>query len=123
MVLYNLLTNRQPFEADNLAALVQQVATRDPPRLSQCTPASIPPALDQLIARCLARDPDQRPAGVSEMLAVLDGDLGVPALDVRSSPRVVEDPKSPARAPRGVACGSRHRYRTLTRWRSSRKKT
>ena len=78
VVSFNLLTGQNPFDTANLAELLHQVATQDPPRLSQCTPASIPPALDQLIARCLARDPDQRPAGVSEMLAVLDGDLGVP---------------------------------------------
>lgn len=79
VVSFHLLTGRHPFGTADLAVLFHQVATQDPPRPSQRTDAPIPPVLDQLVFDCLARDPARRPAGVSEILAVLDSDLGVPS--------------------------------------------
>jgi len=78
VVSFNLLTGLHPFDTANLAELLHRVATEDPPRPSQRTAMPIAPALDQLVFDCLARDPGRRPASVSEVLAVLDGDLGVP---------------------------------------------
>jgi len=76
---FNLLTGQNPFDTANLAELLHRVATQDPPRPSQRTRSPIPPALDQLIFDCLAKDPARRPAGMSEILAVLHGNLGVPS--------------------------------------------
>jgi hypothetical protein len=78
VVSFNLLTGRSPFDTANLADLLYRVASEDPPRPSQRTRSPIAPALDQLVFDCLARDPARRPASVSEILAALDCDLGVP---------------------------------------------
>jgi serine/threonine protein kinase len=77
VVLYNLLTNRPPWEANNLAMLFHLLATRDPPRPAQTSQIPIPQTLDDLVVACLARDPSQRPQTIQEILAVLDSDLGL----------------------------------------------
>ena len=59
MVLYEMLTGRRPFDETAPSALLTAILTIDPPPASSLDPA-IPPALDRLVGRCLAKDPDQR---------------------------------------------------------------
>lgn len=66
IILYELLTGHVPFTGDTVDVLQGHLFKPAP---SLCTPISIPPLLDSLIKRMLAKDPDQRPQSVQEVLA------------------------------------------------------
>lgn len=53
-VLYELATGKRAFEGANQIALTLNIARSEPP------PASIPPALDRIIRRCIKKDPEER---------------------------------------------------------------
>ena len=59
-LLFHCLTGRPPFEAERWEALLAAVATRPAPRVGAY--ASVPRALDDLVARMLEKDPRRRPA-------------------------------------------------------------
>jgi hypothetical protein len=58
-VLYQSLTGVVPFAKDNDAARVYAHLSEDPPALSARRP-DLPPALDAVVAKAMAKDPDQR---------------------------------------------------------------
>jgi serine/threonine protein kinase len=58
-VLYTLLTGRPAFAADGLMAIITRVTSVDPPPPSRLV-RGLPPEVDYVIARCLAKDPDHR---------------------------------------------------------------
>lgn len=58
-VLYEALTGDPPFEGDNLEHLVAAHVALPPPRPSAIN-SRVPPALDAVIARGMAKDPDDR---------------------------------------------------------------
>ncbi|MFK7988784.1 MAG: serine/threonine-protein kinase [Sandaracinaceae bacterium] len=73
-VLYIGLTGRAPFQGD-MRSLIQQRMRDDPPRPSEF--ADVPAELEDVLLRCLARDPDQRFGTTLELAeALLDCDLG-----------------------------------------------
>jgi tetratricopeptide (TPR) repeat protein len=75
-VLFLLVTGRLVFPTQHLVALLGQLVLEDAPLASMIRP-DIPAVLDQLIARCLARDPLARPADAGELARALArvGDL------------------------------------------------
>ena len=70
-ILYFLIAGRAPFDAADQAALLRVVISEPAPRLASMADG-IPAALDDLVARCLEKSPADRPAGVAEIVAVLD---------------------------------------------------
>ena len=56
---YALLTGRQAFAADNIPAIVARVAHDDPAPPSSVV-AGIPAAVDEILGRVLAKDPERR---------------------------------------------------------------
>ena len=58
-LLYEMATGRRAFEGDSQAALTASILARHPPGPSSVQ-ASLPPAFDHLVERCLAKDPDER---------------------------------------------------------------
>src|SRR5262249_39377968 len=66
-VLYWLLAGAPPFEEDRQGELARLHAQAAPPSLSSRAPQPIPPRLDQLVMRCLAKDPDQGPRDADEL--------------------------------------------------------
>ena len=70
---YYLLTGKRVFEAPNELELARQVLEVEAPRASGATRQPIPKALDDLIARCLAKDPAARPERVDDLIAVFAG--------------------------------------------------
>ncbi len=58
-VLYEMLTGRRPFEGKSQASLIGAILDHEPPPVMSFQPAS-PPMLDEIVARCLAKDPDER---------------------------------------------------------------
>jgi len=71
-VAYWLLTGELVFEADSpLRMLIQHIqAVPLPPSVRSGRP--VPPALEGLVMRCLAKDPDRRPATADEIVEELD---------------------------------------------------
>jgi class 3 adenylate cyclase/predicted Ser/Thr protein kinase len=54
-IVYEMATGRRAFAADKIAALVHDIATFDPPLLSSLV-VGVPPELDTLLVRALAKD-------------------------------------------------------------------
>jgi serine/threonine protein kinase len=67
VVLYELVTGRRPFDAESLQGICSRILSSTPLPPSHANP-SVPAALNELIASCLAKDPNQRCAS-AEILA------------------------------------------------------
>jgi len=59
IVLYQLLTDRRPFDGDSYFAIVNQITTLDPAAPSSINPM-LPTELDAVVARALSKNKDQR---------------------------------------------------------------
>jgi serine/threonine protein kinase len=58
-VLYEMLTGRRPFDGKSQASLIGAILDHDPPPVASLQPAT-PALLTELVARCLAKDPEER---------------------------------------------------------------
>jgi serine/threonine-protein kinase len=85
-VLFTLLTGRPPFIADGIGSLLVKQMTEQPPAPSWLRPG-LPPEVDQLVLRCLAKDPAARFASGAE-LAIAIGQL------IGSSPQLGVGPST-----------------------------
>ena len=113
VVAYELLTGSRPFSGGPPTAQALQHARDKPPRASQAAP-ELPEAVDAVFARGLAKDPAQRPATASELVAALQR-----ALDLDDEPGGVLpiDPTKPTqRMPDATArrCRSSRPRRALS---------
>jgi hypothetical protein len=70
VVLFELLTGRHPFYADNFSRLVQKILTEAPPRLTEFR-SDAPPELERIVNRALAKDRAERYAMGGDMAADL----------------------------------------------------
>jgi len=57
--LFTLLTNRAPFDGDNAVQVVANAVNQEPPPLTELR-EDVPPGLERVVARCLAKEPDGR---------------------------------------------------------------
>ncbi len=74
-ILYELVTGKKAFEGGSQASLIGAILRDEPPPISTLQPLS-PPALDALVATCLAKDPDERwqsAADVGRQLELMQG--------------------------------------------------
>jgi phosphate transport system substrate-binding protein len=85
IVLYEMLTGRAPFHGDTDFAVKAAQVSEPPPPLGQINPA-IPPAVEQVVMRAIAKDPNQRYSGCGEFIVALDR-LFAPAPSVNPDPR------------------------------------
>jgi serine/threonine-protein kinase len=76
VVLYELLAGFAPFRADDDATLIGEVLEAAPQPLTEIVP-DVPPAVDAVIRRALAKHPGDRAASATEMAAELAGAVGV----------------------------------------------
>jgi Tol biopolymer transport system component/tRNA A-37 threonylcarbamoyl transferase component Bud32 len=58
-VLYEMITGRRAFQGKSQATLISAIMTGEPPPISTLQPLT-PSALDHLVQRCLAKDPEDR---------------------------------------------------------------
>ena len=58
-VLYEMLTGKRAFQGASPAGVIAAILEHDPPPAASLQPA-IPPAVDRVVRRCLAKDPDAR---------------------------------------------------------------
>jgi hypothetical protein len=70
IVLYQMLTGVKPFDGSSLGAVCAQILNADPAAPSRHNP-EVPPALDRIVARCLAKNPKDRFAHCDELASAL----------------------------------------------------
>ena len=58
-VVYEMATGKRAFEGKSQASLIAKILETDPPPISSLQPMT-PPALDRVVKRCLAKEPDER---------------------------------------------------------------
>jgi Tol biopolymer transport system component len=75
-VLYEMITGKQAFSGTSKLSSLSAVLTREPQPLSQASPA-VPPDLDQLISRCLRKDPARRWQSMADVKVALEEILEV----------------------------------------------
>jgi serine/threonine protein kinase len=90
-IIYEMATGRRAFEGTTAATVIGAILHTDPPAVSSLQPLS-PPALDRVVARCLAKDPDERWQAARDLTFELRGiadRVGVDtAMRARSTPRL-----------------------------------
>jgi tRNA A-37 threonylcarbamoyl transferase component Bud32 len=67
-----LLTGSEIFSEAAPRGILHDVLNTTPPPVTACIDAPIPAGLSELISRCLAKTPDDRPADMESVLAMLD---------------------------------------------------
>ena len=72
VILYELLSGQVPFEGESVGEVLMKHLTAEP------DVSRVPEAFRELVARSLAKDPQQRPHSVQEFLAALPTDYGRP---------------------------------------------
>ena len=78
VVMYEMISGLRPFpDVEGPASMLGAVLTKTPPALS--TLCDVPPELDALVMRCLAREPQKRPRSAAELAAALDAIVADPA--------------------------------------------
>lgn len=87
IVLYEMITGVRPFAGNSLGGVCAQILTANPIPPSKINPA-IPAALDRIIARCLAKNPDERYPSGNELARAL-------YLVARCEGRLSPQPKRP----------------------------
>ena len=70
VIMYEMLTGRHPFAADNFSRLVHRILTEDPLPLPEIRP-DLPESLDAIVRKALAKDREQRYAMGLEMASDL----------------------------------------------------
>jgi eukaryotic-like serine/threonine-protein kinase len=59
VVVYEMATGKRAFEGKSQASLIAAILEREPPAMSSLQPMT-PPALDRVVKKCLAKEPDKR---------------------------------------------------------------
>jgi eukaryotic-like serine/threonine-protein kinase len=70
-VLYEMAAGKRAFEGTSQASVIAAVLDRQPTPISELQPVS-PPALDRVVATCLAKDPDDRFQSVHDVRLALE---------------------------------------------------
>ena len=85
LLAYELLTGEAPFSGASPAATMAAQLTRDPAPL-ETVRADVPPALSEIIRRCLSKEPEGRPQSAEALLADLEELPRDPSTPTRSLP-------------------------------------
>ena len=77
-VLYEMIAGRKAFEGTSQASVISAILSSDPPAVAVLQPLT-PPALDQVIQNCLAKDRNDRWASAHDVRLQLDWIAGHPS--------------------------------------------
>ncbi len=107
-VSYELLTGTPPFSGLSLRELLNAHINERPTPLDQVRPG-LPPAIAQIVMRCLEKNPDDRPESAADIVKVIDGLTLTSLTDTAENPAVASDrartPVTPVAPPLVVAKG------------------
>ncbi len=100
VVLYVAITGQQPLHGDNVGALIRNILNQEPVRPSQLV-NNVPPALEEVVMPCLAKERADRYQSFSELARAL-GDIETAVIDAAAGATVL----------RCLQCGytTRHEY-------------
>jgi hypothetical protein len=76
-ILYEMVTGRRPFQAPTGVDIIANLLTREPPEMAAPS-GPVPPALEQVVRRCLQKDRDQRFQSARDVAFALEALLAVP---------------------------------------------
>ena len=103
VLLFELLTGRKPVDAEAVERIFYSILN-EPLKMAPLYEAGVPPAVCELIARCTAKNPAQRPQGFAVVSAELEGliaNLDAPTIVLPAVPPPAPAPLPPPRvAPR-----------------------
>ncbi|HYA61823.1 MAG TPA: protein kinase, partial [Candidatus Sulfotelmatobacter sp.] len=91
-VMYEMVTGKPAFSGKSRASLIASILTNDPPPITQLQPLA-PPAVERVIRKCLAKDPDERWQSAGDLASELNwilaagSQVGVAAPGIRSRKR------------------------------------
>ena len=102
--LFEMITGRKAFEGQTQATLIGNVLHTEPPRASTLA-RSVPPALDRIVSKCLAKDPDLRWQSAGD----LADELRWIAHELSGSSTAALDARAPA-------AGTPVRHRAIRTW-------
>lgn len=98
--LFQLVCGTPPFTGDNLFVLISHILNDDPPVVSSIAPHA-PPGLDEVVAKCLRRDRNERYGSCAELKRALaevhegmrssDGTVSLAWLEERESAALAEE--------------------------------
>jgi serine/threonine-protein kinase len=72
IIMYEMITGKVPFDRPNSVNILMAHVNEDAPALRQMNPnVNVSPAIEDTVARCMAKDPDQRFRSMDEVLAAL----------------------------------------------------
>jgi len=94
VLLYELLTSKKPFDGETEAAIFYELLNVNPQPLARYA-REVPPELERVVQKCLAKDPDLRYQHMDELAA-----------DLRGVRKNVKSGRSAAEAPDGVLAPS-----------------
>lgn len=100
VVLYQLLTDRRPFDGDNDFSIIHQIIGHNPPPPSS-TNSKLPAAIDAVVARALAKNRDDRFASARDFAVALQSAIR------RAEDQTVVPPADPHRKRDATNTGSR----------------
>jgi serine/threonine protein kinase len=66
VVVYEMATGKKAFEGKSQASLIAKILETDPPPMSSLQPMT-PPALDRVVKKCLAKEPEKRWQAASDV--------------------------------------------------------
>src|SRR5262245_40477107 len=91
VMLFQMLTNALPFNDTTISALIHKHLNEPPPPLRSLRP-EIPPAVEELVGRMLAKQPADRPQRVGDIPDLFDQALGAHRITVVDEATVPEAP-------------------------------
>lgn len=100
-LLFTLLTGRPPFDSEGVGEIIAMHLREPPPAPSQVRPG-IPPDVDQLVLRCLAKDPAQRFAHGGELALAIGILTGTSLHGGVKAPVIVSAPLAAVASPIAV---------------------
>ncbi len=100
VVLYQLLTDKRPFDGDNDFSIIHQIIGHTPPPPSSFN-ARLPAAIDAVVARALAKDREERFASARDFASALQSAMR------RAEDATIIPPADPLRKKDGSGTGSR----------------
>ena len=92
IVLYQMLTGRLPFQAEEVVALAYQHAVTPPPRLRDFN-RRVPEALEKVVLRALAKDPEARYPTADAFAAAIREAVSPPAAQPQPQPSQAARPR------------------------------
>lgn len=103
VVLFELAAGTMPYVAEDIFAIVAKIALQDPPRLAAAAP-SLPPELDAVVSRAMARRPEERYATALDLANDL---VKVPPFVPRARPAAGVGDETQTAAVRSIATTER----------------